>query len=345
MPGNERFLVPELFAFMLGGIPSTHVYLNAERFAGAKRGGSPNLAKLACAGRLMHQKKGLSPKISKTGNPDPNAEFAEWMEYELAHGWMWNEQGPSPIYDWMHLLPQIAFAAHGSGRAQELSQDWIRQYFDILEICKADGCIVQAGMRGVGHGLKDDFNEWMFEYLATGNKKNEYWKKHMSSSQMAMVVLEHYELLEDLFSTVAQNRWPVRVEQHVYQYEHGTVAIISRAGNGNTQERAADIKIKGRPQASFPVGGGYRKQGNLDDMACWLDEPMGTVFYRSEQFTDNKLQSYHLEGAGDLMAHWVWNKEGLGLAEGSDPMQSVPDVPLAPLKPNHKKRKWWQTCK
>ena len=346
MPGNERFLTPEMFSFLLGGKPSTQVYLDSERFAGAKRGGSPNLAKIGCVCRLMHQIKGLTPKLSKLGLPDPNTEFAEWMEYELANGWMWNEQGPSVNYSWMHLAPQIGFAVYGEGRAKTLSEDWIRQFFDIIELSEHDGLFIQVGMRSAGHPESDGFLMWMYEFMRTGEKKNKFWAKHFADNQMVLLVLEHEDELRMLFQGMAQRKWPVRVEQHVYQFERGTVAILSKDGNGNTQGRGMCAKIDGRPRAIFPVDGGFRKQGDLDDMTCRLDLGVGMVFYASALFTDGKMQSYSLEGSGKLLHHWIWDKTGLHAVEENE-LEDVP-LPLPPVadppdKPKRKK-KWWQIC-
>lgn len=333
MPGNERYLVPELKAFLLGKDPGTDVYLRAERFDGAKRGGSPNLAKLACACRLMHDHFGLLPSTSKLKFPDPCKEFAEWLEWELEKGFMWNEQGPSPNYDWMHLMPTIAFVINGQGKAKDLAEDWCRMFFKALRLGLVRDSVAQVGMRGVGHLVDDGFNRWMLELLTTGSPKNIYWKKHYGDNTMAVVLMKYQPQLSRLYKTDPIHNWKVRVEQHWYRFENGLIALLSKDGNGNTQARAADILLP-RKRVIFPRDGGKRKQGKLDKMSCKLVQlPGNTLVVEYESGLYGK-DFETIEGAGRLLSHSIWNSSGLRstneLFETSNvPSEREEDQPVA----------------
>ena len=109
MSGNEKYLVPDIEKLFTGSNRATlyakYADPSVEGFEGAKRGGSPNLAKLANACRFLD----TSFDYKKLGFKDPEQEFIDWMEYEEENGFMWNEQGPSPIsVSYTHLtLPTI----------------------------------------------------------------------------------------------------------------------------------------------------------------------------------------------------------------------------------------------
>lgn len=328
MSGNEEWLVPELFSFMFGKIPTTRVYLNAERFAGAKRGGSPNLAKLACACRIMHKANDLKPKLQSLDFPDPVDEFLEWMDYELDNGFMWNEQGPSPNYDWMHLLPQITLAEQ-IGHRVDLAVDWLRMFFKVLKLGRTkEGIILQAGMRGVGHLPSVGFNEWMVEFLETSKQKNKFYKKHLEKNGMYHVVCKCFSLLLSAYHMEPERAWKVRVPQHWYTFEKGKMVLVSHDGNGNTQARAADIKIEGEERAIFPRDGGDRKQGDLDEMACSYDGGRAAVLYTSARFSP-KQDSYSCKRAGKLLHVHHWDEHGLRREDtgSSDGGQVEPGVP------------------
>lgn len=308
---NEKRLVPDLYGLLLHGYPPHRQYLNAEGYAGAKRGGSPNLAKLANAGRLLDVHYTITKDFKKLKFPDPNTEFAQWIRWELEKGFMWNEQGPSTNYDWMHLLPTIAFVVFGKGEAKDLANEWCRMFFKALRLGIKGGCLAQAGMRGVGHMPDDYFNRWMMEFLATGTRENMFWHKSFAKNEMAQVLILYLKHLMPLAKAEPFMQWKVRVPQHWYNFENCMIALLDHDGNGNTQARAADIVKKNGKRVIFPRDGGWRKQGKLDKMRCYLMQHADgrlAVAYESEMYgKDIEV----IEGAGKLLSHVIWDSTGI----------------------------------
>lgn len=346
MPGNEQRLVPDVFGLLLYSYPPHRQYLDAEGYAGAKRGGSPNLAKLANAGRLLDMHFGITKNFKKLKFPDPNREFAEWMKWEIEKGFMWNEQGPSPNYDWMHLLPTIAFVVFGKGEAKTLAEDWCRMFFKALCFGLKGDAIAQVGMRAVGHMPDDDFNRWMIEYLRTGIRLNRYWKKHFVNNEMASVLMVWRDTLAKLVDNEPVNKWKVRQPQHWYHFDNLMLAILEHDGNGNTQARAMDMVSRWGKRVMFPRDGGHRKQGKLDKMTCRLvQNPDNSlvVKYDSEMYgKDFEV----IEGTGRLVSHVIWDSAGLRTTHElfetiNAPGQREADQPMASVSEAESESKGW----
>lgn len=332
MSGNEKFLVPEAFAFALGKKPSTTKYkdIRVERFDGAKRGGSPNLAKLGNFCRFMD--KGVNWK--KLGFNEPEQEFIDWMEFEEDNGFMWNEQGPSINYDWMHLLPTLGYAIYGGPLAARFANEWMIQFIKALEFGYYDGVIAQVGMRGANHPEgSGGFNEWLLNFCRTGNIVHPVYGSFKSNLLRKVIVEKSKDLFQRLYAAEPDHWWPVRQEQSWYRFDGGCIALLSKDGNGNTQARACHI-VKGKKKYTvvLPVNG-FRKQGFLDKMECRYDKADGLVLYRSELFTDNKVTSYNVADLGKLLVERTWNKNGLKTIDHADPFMPVPEGP-APERRN-----------
>lgn len=342
MSGNETFLVPELHALITGQTPKTFVYADynkCEKFEGAKRGGSPNLAKLGNACRFLDKSK----NYKKLGFQDPEQEFIDWMEYEEDNGWMWNEQGPSPIYDWMHLLPQLVYCVYGGALSASLSNEWVIQYLKALDFgalkTRYGFKVAQVGMRGSKAEPRDMVGEWLLLYARTGKKDNESFKPWMESNELVQFVLNKTgTLLQRLYASEPEHWWPVRVEQRWIRFADGVVAYLTEAGNGNTQERAFDGVWMDGTRLSLPVNG-YRKQGFKDDMECVVNTNDMVVIYKSELFTDNRHITYQLPGSPTILHEITWNKYGLKTKYPGDnfmpeePKTPPPSVPTDDKKP------------
>lgn len=330
MSGNEKFLVPEAFAFALGQKPPSFKYKDpkVERFAGAKRGGSPNLAKLSNYCRFMDGKENWK----KLGFEEPEQEFIDWMEYEEENGFMWNEQGPSINYDWMHLLPTLGYAIYGGPMAAKMANEWIIQYLKALDFGYYDDVIAQVGMRGANHPEgSGGFNEWLLHFCRTGKIEHPKYGTFKSNLLRKFIVEKTGDLLQRLYAAEPDHWWPVRVEQAWYRFEGGCIAILSKDGNGNTQARGGHI-VAGKPNHSVALPkNGFRKQGFLDKMDCHYDKKDSLVFYRSELFTSNKTEAYNVSYLGRLLWEKVWNKNGLKTIDHADPFMPVPEGPASEI--------------